>query len=178
MNRHTAGLAVSLGPLLLIAACCGPSPQQRTTRLLDDRMRTQLASEIKAGRAAVQQLPDGARVTLLDQSLFPNGPKALDDQVPDVRADVIEGLLDPSLMRVAVADTSSLPADQRDTRIRNVEGYFTANGLESVLVPAGASPPAPGPSGPPGLTITVAVQCPPSSHYIGYRDGTPMPVCE
>jgi hypothetical protein len=92
---------------------------------------------------------------------------------------VIEGLLDPSLMRVAVADSSSLPADQRDTRIRNVEDYFTANGLGFVLVPAEASPPAPGPSGPPpGLTITVGVQCPPTGHYIGYRDGTAMPVCD
>jgi hypothetical protein len=178
MNRHAGGLAVSLGPLLLTLACCGPSPQQRTTRLLDDRMQTQLASEISAGRAVVQRLPDGARVTLLDRSLFPNGPKALDDQVPDVRADVIEGLLDPSLMRVAVADSSSLPADQRDTRIRNVEDYFTANGLGFVLVPAEASPPARGPSGPPGLTITVGVQCPPTGHYIGYRDGTAMPVCD
>jgi hypothetical protein len=180
MNRYAGGLAVSLGPLLLTLACCGPSPQQRTTRLLDDRMQTQLASEINAGRAVVQQLPDGARVTLLDQSLFPNGPKALDDQVPDVRADVIEGLLDPSLMRVAVADTSALPADQRDTRIRNVEDYFTANGLGFVLVPAEAAPGAPGPAaaGPAGLTITVSVQCPPTNHSIGYGDGTAMPVCE
>jgi hypothetical protein len=175
MNRHAGGLAVSLGPLLLTLACCGPSPQQRTTRLLDDRMQAQLASEISAGRAVVQQLPDGARVTLLDRSLFPNGPKALDDQIPDIRADVIEGLLDPSLMRVKVADTSTLPADQRDTRIRNVEDYFTANGLGFVLVPDESAPPA---AGPPGLTITVGVQCPPSGHYIGYRDGTAMPVCE
>ncbi len=178
MNRHAGGLAVSLGPLLLTLACCGPSPQQRTTRLLDDRMQTQLASEIKAGRAVVQQLPDGARVTLLDRSLFPNGPKALDDQVPDIRADVIQALLDPSLMRVAVADTSALPADQRDTRIRNVEGYFTDNGLGFVLVPAEAAPAAAGPTGPAGLTITVSVQCPPTGHYIGYRDGTSRPVCE
>ena len=35
-------------------------------------------------------------MTLLNSSLFPNGPKALDDEVPDVRADVIEELLDPS----------------------------------------------------------------------------------
>jgi hypothetical protein len=175
MNRHAGGLAVSLGPLLLALACCGPSPQQRTTRLLDDRMQTQLASNIQAGRAVVQQLPDGTRVTLLDRSLFPNSPKALDDQVPDIRADVIEGLLDPSLMRVKIADTSTLPADQRDTRVRNVEGYFTVNGLESVLVPADTAPAA---GGPPGLTITVSVQCPPPNHYAGYRDGTSRPVCE
>jgi hypothetical protein len=120
MNRHAGHLAVLLCPLLLIAAC-GPSAQQRTTRLLDDRLQTQLAHQIAAGRAVVQQLPDGARVTLLDSSLFPNGPRALDDQVPDIRADVIEGLLDPTLMRVQVADTSTLPADQRDTRVQNVK---------------------------------------------------------
>ena len=114
MNRYAGGLAVSLW-----ARCCsplparGPSPQQRTTELAHVRMQTQLASEIKAGRAVVQRLPDGARVTgRVDSSLFPNGPRALDDQVPDIRADVIEAFwLDPSLMRVAVADTSTLPAN-------------------------------------------------------------------
>jgi hypothetical protein len=175
MKRHAGGLAVFLGPLLLTLACCGPSPQQRTTRLLDDRMQTQLASEIKAGRAAVQRLPDGTQVTLLDRSLFPNGPRALDDQVPDIRADVIEALLDPRLMRVRVADTSPLPADQRDTRVRNVEDYFTVNGLGSVLVPPETAPPA---AGPPGLTIAVSVQCPARDHYVGYRDGTSRPLCE
>src|ERR1700733_767763 len=114
MNRHADRLAVLLSPLLLMAAC-GPSPQQRTTRLLDDRMQTQLAHDIEAGRVAVQQLPDGVRVTLLDSSLFPNDVKALDDQFPVIRANVIEGLLDPTLMRVQVADTSGLPADQRET---------------------------------------------------------------
>jgi hypothetical protein len=174
MNRHAGGFAVFLGPLLLTLACCGSSGQQRTTRLLDDRMETQLAPQIKAGRAVVQRLPDGTQVTLLDSSMFPNDPKALDDQVADIRADVIEGLLDPSLMRVSVADTSSLPAYQRDTRVQNVQGYFTAMGLGSVLVPAESAPPA---AGPPGLAITVNVQCPPRNHYVGYRDGMSRPVC-
>jgi hypothetical protein len=179
MNRYAGHLAVLLGPLLLIAAC-GPSPQQRTTQLLDDRLQTQLAHQIAAGRAVVQQLPDGARVTLLDSSLFPNGPRALDDQFPDIRADVIEGLLDPTLMRVQVADTSTLPADQRETRVRNVETYFTANGLGSMLVSAEPGPngTAPAVAGPAGLTITVSVQCPQPNRYIGYRDGTSRPVCE
>ena len=110
-------------------------------------MQAQLAPEIEAGRAVVQQLPGWGSGHAARFSLFPNGPKALDDQIPDIRADVIEGLLDPSLMRVQVADTSTLPADQRDTRVRNVEDYFTANGLGSVLVPAEA-PPAPPPGRP------------------------------
>jgi hypothetical protein len=174
MNRHADRLAVLLSPLLLMAAC-GPSPQQRTTRLLDDRMKIQLAHDIEVGRVAVQQLPDGVRVTLLDSSLFPNDVKALDDQFPVIRANVIEGLLDPTLMRVQVADTSGLPADQRETRVRNVKAYFIDNGLGSVLIPDQAAPPAAGPA---GLVITVGVQCPPPNYRAGYRDGTSRPVCE
>ena len=76
----------------------------------------------------------------------------------------------------------TLPANQRDTRVRNVEDYFTANGLGSILVPteagpAGTAPGEAGPvvAGPAGLTITISLQCPPSrDRYIGYRDGTSM----
>jgi hypothetical protein len=174
MKRHAGRLAIVLSPLVLLAAC-GPSPQQRTTRLLDDRLQVQLAPDIAAGRAALRKLPDGAQVTLLDSSLFPNDPKALDNQIPDIRADVIEGLLDPALMRVQVADTATLPADQRDMRVRNVEGYFTANGLGSVLVPAAAAPASGGPA---GLTITIGVQCPPPDRRIGYGEGTSQPMCD
>jgi hypothetical protein len=170
MKRHAGRLAIVLGPLFVIAAC-GPSAQQRTTRLLDDRMQAQLAPDVAAGRAVVRALPDGARVTLLDSSLFPNDPKALDDQYPDIRASVIEALLDPSLMRVQVADTSTLPADQRGTRVQNVEAYFTLNGLGSVLVPTGALPSGAGPS---GLAITISVQCPPPDRGSGYGGSKPM----
>jgi hypothetical protein len=176
MNRRASHLVVLLGPLLLVAAC-GPSPQQNTTRLLNDRMQTQLAHDIAIGRAAVQPLPDGVRVTLLGSSMFANDVKALDDQLPVIRADVIEGLLDPTLMRVQVADTSALPANQRNTRVQNVEAYFADNGLESVLVPANPAQ-VTAAAGPAGLTITVEVQCPPPDHHIGYRDGLSRPVCE
>ena len=173
-ERSAGRLAVVLSPLFLIGAC-GPSPQQRTVRLLDDRLQAQLAPDIAAKRATVQALPDGARVTLLNSSSFPNGPKVLDNQYSDVRANVIEGLLDPALMRVQVADTSALPADQRDTRVLNVKTYFTVNGLGSVLVPAEAAPAGAGPA---GLTITIGVQCPPPDGRAGYSDGQARPMCD
>lgn len=84
--------------------------------------------------------------------------------LPAIRANVIEGLLDPTLTRVQVADTSSLPAAQRTVRVRNVETYFAVNGLGSVLVPAGAGQ---ADAGPEGLTITISV-CPPPNDRIGY----------
>ena len=170
MNRAAALLT----SLFLLAAC---SSGQHTTRLLNDRMQARLAPEIAAGRAVVQPLPDGTRVTLLDSSLFPNSAKALDNTYPDVRANVLEGLLDPSLMRVQVADTSTLPPYQQDTRIRNVEDYFTANLLGIVLVPGQPIPPGVAPA---GLNITVSVQCPPrnSRTVYGDDDGRSTPVCE
>jgi hypothetical protein len=166
--------AVLLVPLLLLAACA--SGQQRTVRLLDQRMEARLAPEIAAGRAAVQQTPDGAQITLLDTTLFPNGPRSLDDQYPDVRAEVIEGLLDPALMRVEVADTSALPPYQRETRVRNVEDYFTANGLGSVLLPA-AEPTPPG-SVPNGLNIRVRVECSPPPGFADDGGGRSRPICD
>lgn len=162
-----------LGPLLL--AACGSSAQQHTVRLLNERLEAQLSQQIPPGRAVVQRLPDGSRVTLLGASSFPNGEKALDDQSHDIRADVIEALLDPALMRVQVADTSTLPPAQQNLRVQNVEQYFAAYGLGSVLVPAGSAASAAGPA---GLGITISVECPRPNGRAGYGDGKSHPRCE
>ena len=178
MNRHAGRLvALLLFPGLL--AACGLSPQSRTARLLDNRLQTRLAQDISGGRAVVQPLADGARVTLLDPSPFPNNPMTLDDRRPDLRPEVIEGMLDPSLMRVQVADTTALPADRRETRVRNVQEYFTDNGLAEVLQPSGL-PAATSQAGaaPAGLNITISVYCPPADRTFGYTDGRSKPVCE
>jgi hypothetical protein len=169
MIRH----AVVISPLILLAACgSGPS---HTTRLLDQRLNASLAADVAAGRATVQTLPDGDRVTLLGPSSFPDDAKTLDDQTPDVRANVIEGLLDPTLMRVQVADTSTLPDYQRDVRVRNVAQYFVANGLGPVLVPSGSDA---APVGTAGLVLTIHVDCPTPNGLIGYGDGRSHPVCD
>jgi hypothetical protein len=178
MTSHVRHLAVLL-PLLL--AACGPSGQQRTTQRLDDRLAELMAPDVAAGNAVLQPLPDGVRVTLLGSSLFPADERALDDQTRDVRAGVIEGLLDPRLMRVQVVDTSGLPAEQRDARVHNVTQYFIDYGLGSTLVPAAPRavlPPGPVGATPPGLTITISVQCPHPRDQAGYGDGTANPVCD
>jgi hypothetical protein len=177
MTSHARRLAVLL-PLLL--AACGPSGQ-RTTQRLNDRLAEGTAPDVAAGNAVLQPLPDGARVTLLGSSLFPADERTLNDQTHDVRAGVIEGLLDPSLMRVQIVDTSGLPAEERDARVRNVTQYFVNNGLGSILVPAAPQavlPPGPVGATPLGLTITISVQCPHPRGQAGYDDGTANPVCD
>jgi hypothetical protein len=173
MNRHTGRLAVPLIPLILLAAC-GSGPQQ-SERLLDYRLQMDLATDVAAGRAVVEKVPGGDRVTLLGPSAFPTDEKALDDQTRDVRANVIGGLLNPSLMRVQIADSGPLPAYRRDTRVANVARYFTANGLGGVLVPPD---PAPAAAGPAGLAITISLHCPLPDGRTGYGDGKSRPVCD
>jgi hypothetical protein len=180
MNPRARRLVALFCPLILLAAC-GPSGQQRTASRLNDRLQEQLAANIAAGDAALQPLPNGARVTLLGNSSFPNDVTALAGEYTDIRANVIEGLLDPSLMRVEVTDTSPLPDRQREGRIRNVDQYFIANGLGSTLQPAPppqAVPPGRAVAVPPGLTITIGVQCPQRREGMGYGSGRSMPVCD
>ena len=157
----------------IFLAACG-SARHRTARLLDQRLEASLAADVAAGTAVVQQLPDGARVTLLSQSLFPNSPLALDDKKTDIGASVIEGLLDPRLMRVAVADTTTLPEEQRQIRVQNVEKYFAEFGLADTLR-ASSSDAAPAPA---GLTISVGVYCPEYDGQAGDGSGPSNPVCE
>jgi hypothetical protein len=168
MKRHVTVLI----PLILLAACGSSGPQQ-TARLLDQRLNASLVKEVAAGRATVQTIDGGNRVTLLGLQSYATDPKT-DGQDPDARAELIEALLDPSLMQVQVADTSTLPPYQRDTRVQNVQHYFVTNGLESVLVPSGPDV-APGAA---GLVLTIHVACPPPNGSTGYGDGRSHPVCD
>jgi hypothetical protein len=172
MIRH----AVVLSSLILLAGCGSGGPSyQHSARLLDQRLNASLATDVASGRATVQALPDGDQVTLLGLSSFPADAKALDDQTPDVRANVIEALLDPALMRVQVTDTSTLPAYQRDVRLQNVARYFVANGLQPVLVPSGSEAT---PAGAAGLVLTIRLDCPKPDGLIGYGDGRAHPMCD
>jgi hypothetical protein len=168
-------LAVVLPALLLLAACGPAREQQRTARLLNDRLDMRLSSDVAANRAFLCPAPDGAQVTLLDASPSPGGPAVSDPNDGSVRAGVIEALLDPSLMRISVADTSSLPPEQKAERIANLEDYFRAMALGDVLRPGDAAqPPA---AGPPGLTLTISVACPHRRDGSGYGDGKRKPGC-
>ncbi len=172
MTLHPRQIVALLGSLLLLTAC-GASGQQHTVQLLDQRLQTRLEPDIKAGRASVQPLPDGAQVTLLDPTSFSNIADARDNRENDPRASIIEALLDPSLMRLRVADTSTLPDNQRDARVRNVTQYFVANGVGLSVLPSGPLPP---PAAPQGVTVTINVQCPDAHASSGY--GPAIPTCD
>jgi hypothetical protein len=180
MTTRTAGLAVLISTLLLMTAC-GSSGQSGTAQRLDQRLETRMAPDVAAHRATVQSLPDGARVTLLDTTLFPNTADTLDNRISDPRANIVEALLDPSLMRIQVADSSTLPVDQRDTRVRNVTEYLQVSGLGASLQPT--EPSQAMPSGPvtsvaAGLVVTVTVQCPHRTSRTAYDNGESQPVCD
>ncbi|HEY0185454.1 MAG TPA: hypothetical protein VGC09_21850 [Rhodopila sp.] len=177
MSPHARRLAVLVCPLTLLAAC-GPSGQQRTAQRLDERLLVGLGPDIAAGNAILQPLPDGARVALLGSSPYTADDRALDNQQRDVRAGVVEGLLDPRLMQIQVADTSALPDHEREVRIGNVGRYLEAYGLHATLQPAASQPPGPPGSVPAGLLITINVQCPDRPYRSGYGSGASMPVCD
>jgi len=181
MASRSRSLTVLLLPLLLVTAC-GQSGPNHTAQLLDQRLEARLAPDVATHRAVVQSLPDGARVTLLDTSLFPNNADTLDNRVSDPRANIVEGLLDPSLMRIEVADTSSLPADRRDVRVRNVIEYLRVAEVGPSLRPAEPPPTIPAGSAvsePAGLTVTITVQCPSRrASWNGYGSGAAEPVCD
>ena len=81
-------------------------------------------------------------------------------------------------MQIQVADSTMLPDDQRDARVRNVNQYFVTNGLGSTLAPASPVVPQTYPPPPAGLNITIGVQCPHRNAGPGYGNGQSQPVCD
>nr|WP_294557173.1 hypothetical protein [uncultured Rhodopila sp.] len=181
MPTATGRLTGFIAPLLLVTACSWDHGLHRTSEVLNDRLKVTLAPDITAGHAALQPLPNGAQVTLLGNSDFRDQVDARDDRIREVRASVVQGLLDPSLIRIAVADTSGLTAEQRATRVRNVTQFFKDNGLALSLLPEGqasalpagaASAPAPQ-----GVTITLLLDCPAQRQPTNWNYLPPIPSC-
>jgi hypothetical protein len=141
--------------LPLFLAACGAG--HRSVSTLDNRMQTRLADEVAAGDASVQRLPDGVRVVLLHPTMMPNGDR-------DARADLIEAMLDPSLMRVSVEGND--PA-----QVQGLEQFFRNYELGGTLVPAAAS-------GSEALAVTVHVVCPRHVPAPGDDSGHPTPHCD
>lgn len=173
MPHPARRLLAVLAPVALLAACA--SPEHSTARLLDQRLQAQLAADIAANRVTVQPLPQGARVTFLGTSATPGG---LASSLPDEgssRSSVIEALLDPTLMRVAVDDTAPVTADQRAAQVASIRQYFQENALGSLLLPD----PQPQllPPGPPGVALTISVVCPHRNDGAGYDTGKDKPAC-
>jgi len=149
-----------LGPTLLVAACSSWFGAPQTTRDLGDRLQTRLTPDITAGQVALERLPDGARVTIVEQSLFPGGGAQLDDKGRAVITRLIQGLLAPNLLQIEVADSAATPAALQGARAGAVTQYFSDYGLGSVVqtvAPAETVPVGPAGSSLPGMTITVSL---------------------
>lgn len=151
MTCFQAGrFSLTFGPVLLVAACASWCGSSGTAQDLGDRLQARLAPDIAAGRVVVDRLPDGTRVTVREPILVANRAMALDDTGRMVLTHVIQGLIDPSLLRIEVADSPAAPT---------VTQYFADYGLGQALQPAApqqVGPPG-SPTAPQGLTITVRV---------------------
>jgi len=181
MNFPAGRRAAVLSSLLLAAGCASIFGGHRTTRELGDRLQAHLAPDIAAGRVALQPLPAGARVTLLDRSMFQNDRGALANQGHDILSSVIEGLVDPRLVRIDVADGSSTPDGAQSVEARSVSRFFQDFGLGPEVqaaeprmgMPAGSAGVQPG-----ALTISINIQCPRPHGAYGDSSGPAEPSCD
>lgn len=179
MNLHRPRLAGFFAPLLLVGGCAwSDNSLHGTSRVLNRNLQAQLAPDIKSGVVALQPMPDGARIIILKPAQSSVDTSSLDDTIGDIRASVIEGLLDPTLMRIAVSDTSDSPVEVRNVQVRHVTDYFRSHLLGSTLVPEDLPdpPPAATAAAPAGVTIAIAVACPPHGSS-GYGSGAVSPAC-
>jgi hypothetical protein len=153
MPRPTAPrLALLLCPLLAVAACA--SQQASSTQNLNDRLQRRLATDTAAGRVIVEPLPDGARVTLVEQVLYPRGGSTMDDQGINVLTHVVQALLDPSLLQITIAGSPSTPEYLKAARTDAIQQQLAPSVLRDAVQPglvAPESPDAPGPA----ITIKV-----------------------
>jgi hypothetical protein len=153
MRFQTGRLVASFFPILFVAACTSGN---NSVANLGQRMQVLLAPDIAAGRVGLEQLPDGARVTIPEQSLFPPGRGELDDRGRFLLASVIQGLLDPGILRVDVAEPAPSPAYLQGPRAGAVRQFFVDYGLGSTLQPA-AVPQGSVDAAPQDLTISVSI---------------------
>ena len=175
MKHYAIRAAAVFGPLILLAACA--SDQQRSVDMLNCRLATTLKPEIDDNRVALQPLADGARVTLLDASKLPDDAGALDNRTRDPRASMIEGLLDPTLMKLTVADTGQAAEAERQKRVQSFVQYLEAYRLGPTLQGTEVMPS----SATTGRADRVGghhqVDCPSRTSWPGYGQGQSDPSC-
>lgn len=168
--------SVLLCPLLLLCACV--SDQQASVDMLNRRLQTTLRPELSDNRVALQPLPDGAQVTLLDGLKLPDDVGAMDNRERDPRASIVEGLLAPQIMSVSVTDTGQAPELTRQKRVQSFIQYLQEFGLGPILQTAEVMPAmAPADAAPPGLSVSIRVVCPPRTRWPGYGQGQSDPSC-
>jgi hypothetical protein len=174
MRRYAFFATALLGLPALLAGCSSSNPG-KTVDLLNRRLALTLGPEVADNRATVQPLPDGAQVTLLDTAKLPDDTGALDNRTRDPRASIILGMLDPSLMRVSVADTGAGSDLDRINRVNSFTNYMTEYRLGPTLETVEGAAPPPGPA---GLSVTIRVVCPARTNWPGYGQGQSLPACD
>ncbi|HEX4171526.1 MAG TPA: hypothetical protein VHY82_03515 [Acetobacteraceae bacterium] len=151
-QSRLSATAALFGLVLLLAGCA----DERSPRDLGDRLQTELAPELANGDATLERLPDGARVTLADQTLFPVGGTKLGERGRFVLSSLVEGLLAPPLLTVDVAGpvgTSEFLPQARATAVAQfLRGIQVAPNLLFTSLQAGTPP---GGVAPQATTITV-----------------------
>ncbi len=144
-----------MGSLVLAVTACSSTPSPDTiANDLMERLNVRLATEIASGRAAVQRLPDGARVTLADGTVFSVSGVTLDDKGRYTVASVIEALLAPRLLQIEVAGSAAASAPIQESQAGAVAKFFHDYGIDATSVPP-LAPEAPPGVGVPVLTITI-----------------------
>jgi flagellar motor protein MotB len=154
MSHLLSRLSILLIPAAFASGC---SSHPSTAQLLNHRLETSLAPDIAAGRVSLQQLPNGTRMVFADSSLFAANSANLADGGRYALASAVEGLLDPSVTDVHIADSTPGPLNLQDARTQAVTQYFTQYGLDPMLqsrFPLVDAPAVPGSTSPSGLTIT------------------------
>jgi hypothetical protein len=160
MMLYRAGRLAVLLSTMFLAVACASSGVNRSAQNLGQRLQVQLAPDAMAAGAVLERLPYGARITIPEQALFANGGTELDDNGRYVLASVIEGLLDPRILRIEVAEAPEAGVGLQGARERAVTEYFQDYGLGQTLEPAipqQAIEPGSVSATPQGLTITVNV---------------------
>ncbi len=138
----------------MLAACSSSPSPDRIAGELTQRLSVRLAPEIASGQAGVQRLPDGARVTLADGTVFSPGGVTLDDKGRYAVASVIEAMLAPRLLQVDITGSSAASAGVQDQQARAVTSFFEDFGI--VATPLSPAPQElPSGAGAPVLTITI-----------------------
>jgi hypothetical protein len=145
--------SVSVAQLVLLLGCAS----ERSPMDVGDRLQAELRPELTSGSVALEQLPDGARVTLPDQTLFPTGGAELSDKGRNVLTSLAEALLAPPLLQIDVAGTAGTPMPLQQARVRAVtqflQGIQVAPNL--LFMALQENPPAAGDVAPQATTITV-----------------------
>ena len=154
---------VVVGIGLLLLAACGRTDQQKSVDLLHQRLHTQMADAVNAGAATIQDLPDGAAVT------FRDGQPAT---AVNPRADMVEALLDPDLLRIGIVPSAGLPPYAADRQAQAWEADFRRMPIGQALQPPSVMPqPAPN-----GITVSIQIVCPDRPNGWGY-DVSHRPAC-